>query len=103
MLRQTIVPWMLMGWFAVRREMKLLMAGFLFLDLCYIVLWSAMFYSEVYRWTFIEWPFFACSTMVSMAVLLGAAIFGVISWLNFGKGLAHYRTSLLRSVTTLTL
>ena len=54
MLRQTIVPWMLMGWFAVRREMKLLMAGFLFLDLCYIVLWSAMFYSEVYRWTFIE-------------------------------------------------
>ncbi|RPD60844.1 hypothetical protein L227DRAFT_575013 [Lentinus tigrinus ALCF2SS1-6] len=86
----TIVPWMIMGWFAVRREMKFLMAGFLFLNICYIALWSAMFYSHVYRWTFIEWPFFACSTMVSMGVLVGAAIFGTISWVNFGRGLAHY-------------
>ncbi|TFK92896.1 hypothetical protein K466DRAFT_181277 [Polyporus arcularius HHB13444] len=86
----TLVPWMIMGWYAVRREMNFLMAGFLFLTFCYITLWSAMFSSEVYRWTFIEWPFFACSTMVSMGVLLGAAIFGIISWVNFGKGLAHY-------------
>ena len=68
------------------------MAGFTFLTLAYIVSWGAMFDAQVFAWTFIEWPFFACSTMVSMAVLLGAAIFGVISWLNFGKGLAHYCT-----------
>ncbi|KAI0742633.1 hypothetical protein C8Q80DRAFT_1221115 [Daedaleopsis nitida] len=86
----TIVPWMVMGWFAIRREKTLLMAGFLFLNTSYIVFWSVMFYSEVYRWTFLEWPFFACSTIVSFVVLFGAAIFGAISWSGFGKGLAHY-------------
>ncbi|KAI0752121.1 hypothetical protein C8Q74DRAFT_1373907 [Fomes fomentarius] len=86
----TIIPWMLMGWFAIRRELKLVMAGFMFLVVAYIVCWGVMFYSEVYRWTFIEWPFFACSTLVSMVVLLGSVIFGTISWMGFGKGLAHY-------------
>ncbi|CDO70429.1 hypothetical protein BN946_scf184999.g70 [Trametes cinnabarina] len=86
----TIGPWIVMGWFAVRREMKLLMAGFLFLNVCYIVGWSVMFYSEVYRWTFIEWPFFGAATLVSFLVMVGALVFGIICWTGFGKGLAHY-------------
>ncbi|KAJ3005872.1 hypothetical protein NUW54_g4152 [Trametes sanguinea] len=86
----TIVPWIVMGWFAVRREMKLLMAAFLFLNVCYIVGWSVMFYSQVYRWTFIEWPFFGCATLVSFVVMMGALIFGIICWTGFDKGLAHY-------------
>lgn len=89
------------GWFAIRRELKLVMAGFMFLVVAYIVCWGAMFYSEVYRWTFIEWPFFACSTLVSMVVLFGSVISSTISWMGFGKGLAHYRTSSLLLLTSL--
>ncbi|KAH9887072.1 hypothetical protein C8Q73DRAFT_795096 [Cubamyces lactineus] len=80
----------IVGWFAIRREMKLLMAAFLFLNLCYIVGWSVMFYSQVYTWTFIEWPFFGCTTLVSFIVLIGAFVFGIICWTGFGKGLEHY-------------
>lgn len=69
------------------------MVVFLFFDLAYIVLWGTMFKAQVYQWTFIEWPFFACTTIVSFFVLFGAGVFGVICWMGFGKGLAHYRTS----------
>ncbi|KAI0370917.1 hypothetical protein BV20DRAFT_1070920 [Pilatotrama ljubarskyi] len=86
----TIIPWIVMGWLSVRREMTVLMAGFLFLNLCYIVGWSVMFKSQVYLWTFIEWPFFGCATIVSFMVLVGAMVFGIICWTGFGKGLAHY-------------
>lgn len=92
----------LQGWFAVRREKKLLMAGFLFLNAFYIVGWSAMFKAQVYTWTFIEWPFFGCTTIVSFMVLVGALVFGIICWTGFDQGLSHYRAiparSLARSV-----
>ena len=77
----------------MRKELTLLMVVFLFFDLAYIVLWGTMFKAQVYQWTFIEWPFFACTTIVSFFVLFGAGVFGVICWMGFGKGLAHYRTS----------
>ncbi|KAH9850094.1 hypothetical protein C2E23DRAFT_870296 [Lenzites betulinus] len=86
----TIIPWMAMGWFAVRREMTLLMAGFMFLTVFYLAGWSAMFKAQVYLWTFIEWPFFCCMTVVSSLVLLGALVFGIVCWTGFGQGLAHY-------------
>ncbi|KAI0830096.1 hypothetical protein BC628DRAFT_1313796 [Trametes gibbosa] len=86
----TIIPWMAMGWFSVRKEMKLLIGAFLFLNVCYIVGWGVMFYAQVYLWTFIEWPFFACTTIVSFIVLIGALVFGIICWTGFGQGLAHY-------------
>ncbi|KAH9948515.1 hypothetical protein B0H21DRAFT_820997 [Amylocystis lapponica] len=86
----TLVPWMAMGWFAVRREMKYLMMLFLFVCFLYVLCWSIMFYSQVYRWVFIEWPFLGCMTIASFLVLVGAAAFGVVCWLNFDKGLAHY-------------
>ncbi|KAL1939002.1 hypothetical protein VTO73DRAFT_11155 [Trametes versicolor] len=86
----TIVPWIVIGWFAVRREKKLLMAGFLFLNVFYIVGWSAMFKAQVYTWTFIEWPFFGCMTIVSFMVLVGALVFGIICWTGFDQGLSHY-------------
>ena len=66
------------------------MAGFTFLTLAYIVSWGAMFDAQVFAWTFIEWPFFASMLVVSFLVQCGAGVFGVISWLGFGKGLAHY-------------
>ncbi|KAI0668913.1 hypothetical protein C8Q78DRAFT_1080788 [Trametes maxima] len=86
----TIVPWIVTGWFAIRKEIKPLIAGFLLLNLFYIIGWSVMFKSQVYLWTFIEWPFFGCTTIVSFMVLVGALVFGIICWTGFGEGLAHY-------------
>jgi len=79
-----------LGWFGIRREMKLLMTGFLVLAFIFISGWSIMFYSLVYRWTFVQWPFLACITAESYIVMIASMILGVMSWLNFGKGLALY-------------
>ncbi|PIL26085.1 hypothetical protein GSI_11839 [Ganoderma sinense ZZ0214-1] len=86
----TIIPWMVMGWFAIRRELKWLMAGFVLLNVIYIVSWGGMFDAQVYAWTFVEWPFFACTMTVSLLVQCGALVFAAICWRGFGKGLAHY-------------
>ncbi|KAH9856276.1 hypothetical protein C2E23DRAFT_511714 [Lenzites betulinus] len=86
----TIIPWMAMGYFSVLRENKLLMAGFLLLNVCYIAGLSAMLTAQAYVWTFTEWPFFGCMTVVSLLVLLGALVFGIVCWTGFRKGLAHY-------------
>ena len=77
--------------------MKTLMSAHLFLTLCYIVGWGSMFDAQVYQWTFIEWPFFAATTLVSFGVLFMAGVFGIICWTGFGKGLAHYRASMASS------
>lgn len=67
------------------------MSGFLTVSFIYIASWSIMFYSQVYRWTFINWVFFSCTTVASFIVLVLATVFGVLCSLNFGKGLAQYR------------
>ncbi|KZT24929.1 hypothetical protein NEOLEDRAFT_1134125 [Neolentinus lepideus HHB14362 ss-1] len=85
-----LIPWLTMGWYSVRLEKKSLMAGFLSLAFTLIVCWAVMFYSLVYRWTFIQWPFFACMTVSSFIVLIACFGFGVICWLNFNKGLKHW-------------
>lgn len=67
------------------------MSGFLAVAFIYIACWSIMFYSQVYRWTFVNWVFFACITVASFVVLVLVTVFAVLCWLNFGKGLAQYR------------
>lgn len=85
-----LVPWISMGWFAVRREMKKLMAAFLILGFLYIAAWATMFYSLEYRWTFIRWPFFAALTAEAFVVMIASCVLGVTCRRNFDKGLAHY-------------
>lgn len=67
------------------------MAGFLTVSFIYVACWSIMFYSQVYRWTFMHWGFFACVTALSFVVLVLVTVFSVLCWLNFGKGLVQYR------------
>lgn len=86
----TLPPWIALGWFAVRREMKLAMGLFLALCFTYIAAWSVMFASQVYRFTFLQWEFFSSVTVVSFLVLISTGIFGVLCRINFGRGLAHY-------------
>lgn len=38
------------GWYAIRREHKVMMGIFLFIGFLFIFGWSIMFYSIVYRW-----------------------------------------------------
>lgn len=66
-----------------------------------IHLTEADVYSLVYRWTWLQWPFFASMSVASFVVLTCAGVFAIGCLLNFNKGLAHYRTcsSLLDSTT----
>ena len=69
------------------------MLVFLGTGLAYIGGWGAMYYSEVFRWTWVEWPFFACLTIISQVVLIASIVLGIICRKNFKKGLAQYCTS----------
>ncbi|PCH42977.1 hypothetical protein WOLCODRAFT_144305 [Wolfiporia cocos MD-104 SS10] len=86
----TVLPWLAMGWYAVRREMRKTFAVWLIMGSVYLICWTLMFYSYSFRWTFLYWKFFACLTCTSYIVLIATGIAGVICRLNFGKGLAHY-------------
>jgi hypothetical protein len=79
-----------MGWFATRREMKRTMAAFLAIAFVLLTCWAIMYYSLVFRWTWLQWPFFASLTVASQLVLVGSIVLGVLSWKNFGKGLAQF-------------
>jgi len=85
-----LIPWITMGWYAVRREWKKLMVVFLAIATIVFASWILMLKSWSFAWTFINWPFFACQIVAASLALLTTLIFGVISWLHFGKGLAHY-------------
>lgn len=85
-----MVPWLITGWFATRRELRSPMLIFLLAAVGYMGGWAAMFVSTSFRWTFIQWPFF--SIMASASVLLTSAtlILGIVCMINFGKGLLRY-------------
>lgn len=85
-----LIPWLMMGWFSVRREMRKLAWAFLAVAFFFIFAWSMMFYSRVYRFTFVDWPFFGCMTMSSFAALLSSTVFAFICLRNYDKGLAEW-------------
>jgi hypothetical protein len=87
-----IVPWLMLGWFAVRREMRLAMLLFLGLSVLYLAGWAAMFDSTTFRWTFVEWRFFSIIVATSAFLILISFILGLVCRINFGKGLPRYRT-----------
>jgi len=83
------LPWIVVGSFAVHREMKKLMAGFLFLGLFYIASWAAMFHSPAFHWTFFSWAFFASLTVVAFVILIVGGVLGLVCWRNLNEGLAY--------------
>jgi len=86
-----LIPWVVMGWYAIRREMRRLMVSFLALGFLITTGWGGvMFYSRVYRWSFLQWPFLGCFTVASLTLIGASMILGLICRLNFGKGLAQY-------------
>lgn len=85
-----LVPWLMTGWFAVRRELRWPMFIFLSLSVLYLGGWGLMFVSTTFRWTFTTWPFFSIMATASVFLTLLSVILGVVCRLNFGKGLARY-------------
>ncbi|TFY71140.1 hypothetical protein EVG20_g1872 [Dentipellis fragilis] len=85
-----LVPWLIMGWIAVRRELNMPMMAFLVLSLLYIAGLGAMFDSTTFRWTFVQWRFFSVIISLSAALALIAFGLGLACRLNFGKGLPRY-------------
>ncbi|KAF7312374.1 hypothetical protein MIND_00250700 [Mycena indigotica] len=85
-----LVPWIALGWYAVRREWKHAMLAFLLLATIVLASWILMLKSWSFVWTFMNWPLFTVQFTGASVSLLSTIIFGVISYLHFDKGLAHY-------------
>ncbi|KAG6844330.1 hypothetical protein H0H87_007688 [Tephrocybe sp. NHM501043] len=85
-----LIPWLMTGWFAVRRELRLQMFIFLLLSVLYLGGWSVMFFSTTFRWTFVTWRFFSIMATASVLLTVASLTLGVICRYNFGKGLLRY-------------
>ncbi|KAF8592010.1 hypothetical protein K439DRAFT_1379802 [Ramaria rubella] len=85
-----LVPWLSLGWFSIRREMRKCAMLFLFLSLALIGLWAAIFKSTAFRWTFVVWPFFAVMAVTSGTLMILTFLLAVACRFNFGKGLPRY-------------
>ncbi|KZT52967.1 hypothetical protein CALCODRAFT_66638 [Calocera cornea HHB12733] len=82
--------WLVAGWTAVYGERRRLMASFLAFAAIVTFLWGFLFLSPTFRLTFETWTFFA--TLGVFAILLEGLtlVLGIMSRLNFGKGLLEY-------------
>ncbi|KAJ7778472.1 hypothetical protein B0H16DRAFT_1879104 [Mycena metata] len=78
------------GWYGVRREQKRMMISFLAISFVFVSGWGIMFYSIVYRWSFLQWPYLGCFTVASFILIIAGMILGTICWRNFDLGLREY-------------
>ncbi|KDQ54861.1 hypothetical protein JAAARDRAFT_37975 [Jaapia argillacea MUCL 33604] len=85
-----LIPWLAMGWFAVRRELKVPMLIFIILSFLYMAGWGSMFASPTFRWTFVQWRFFGLVATASVALTMVTFILAIVCRMNFGKGLPRY-------------
>ncbi|KAF7306563.1 B-block-TFIIIC domain-containing protein [Mycena indigotica] len=85
-----LIPWIISGWYSVRREKGWGMIVFLAISIWYLAGWAVMFLSTTFRWTFETWNFFAIVSSISVAFSLFAFLLGVVCRYNYGKGLVRY-------------
>jgi hypothetical protein len=85
-----LVPWLLMAWYGIRYEKRLVTIAFIFAGFLFLLGSLLMLDSQVYRWTFYAWPCFGCFVTASLALLVATIILGVVCLRNFEKGLAQY-------------
>lgn len=86
-----ILPiWITVGWIATKRERRWMMHMFLALSFGILAGWMIMFYSIVYRWSFLQWPFLGCYTVASQTLVFASLLLGLVCRINFGKGHAEY-------------
>lgn len=83
-------PFLIIGWRSLRLEQPRAFVVFLAIAVLLEAGWSLMYDSLVWRWTWIQWPFFACLAVSAQAALLACLAIGIACRLNFGKGLKEY-------------
>ncbi|TEB36636.1 hypothetical protein FA13DRAFT_1682795 [Coprinellus micaceus] len=84
------IPWLIMGWFCVRRECKARFWMFAVLSAGLLAISGVMFGSDAYRTIFKLWGFFATVTVTSFILLVFTVALGILCYLNYGKGLREY-------------
>lgn len=85
-----LMPWLVLGWVCVRRECARRYAVFCIISLFLVTLFTALFFSQIYRFIFLSWSFFATMTVTAYICIVFSATLGILCRFNFGKGLAHY-------------
>jgi len=85
-----LLPWIAMGWYAIRHELRRTMILFLAIGFVITAGWAILFYSLVFRWSFMQWPYLGCFTVASFVLLIASIILGVVCRVHFGKGLKQY-------------
>ena len=63
---------------------------FLAIAFFFLLAWSMMLYSRIFRFTFIDWPFFGAMTVTSFVTLLCSTGFAIVCVRNYDKGLAEW-------------
>ncbi|KAI0799600.1 hypothetical protein BC629DRAFT_1497116 [Irpex lacteus] len=87
MLTLIMIP---LGYYATRKERRLPMAVFIIILIGFIALFLSLFSSGAFRFSWLQWPFFASVTGVNCAVLIVCAVFAILCRTHFGEGLSHY-------------
>jgi len=85
-----LLPWLGAGWYAIRREHKVMMICFLASSFIMLFGWTVMFYSQIVRWTFLMWPNLACYTVAAQLLVVISVALGIICCRHYGEGLAQY-------------
>ncbi|KAK0189792.1 hypothetical protein F5146DRAFT_1052574 [Armillaria mellea] len=84
------LPWVVLGWISVRREYRRLFIVFGALSIFLLGISTFMFASNLYRFIFMSWPFFATMTVTTYILLFATSALGVVCRLHFDKGLAQF-------------
>lgn len=87
---QLIVPWYVLGAFAMRRECRWMFAFFFSMTLGFIGMNATWFTSPVFIYELGAWSFFGAFTCFADFMLVVTVILAFFCRLQFGKGLAHY-------------
>ncbi|KIM39881.1 hypothetical protein M413DRAFT_446801 [Hebeloma cylindrosporum] len=85
-----LFPWLIIGWIGVRRESRMGFVIFFIVSLIIIGISTSMFSSNLYRYTFSSWTFFATITVTALIFLIATTALGIVCRISFGQGLAHY-------------
>lgn len=86
----SLPPFLFLGWRSLSLEQPRAFIIFLALAVLLELAWSLMYDSLVWRWTWIQWPFFACLSVAAQVALLACIAVGTLCRINFGKGLKEY-------------
>ncbi|KAF9563225.1 hypothetical protein CPC08DRAFT_760988 [Agrocybe pediades] len=84
------IPWTILGWISVRKEARIKFIVFCLISAILLAVSILMFTSDVYRYIFSNWAFFAAITVTNFIFLVGSIVLGALCRRHFGQGLAPY-------------